>query len=176
MQAKVGSADVVFKAHGKQKSGDLPPFGPMRALLRDGADTDNRRSSPALPRVREGPHPGQRGGEIPKLGGVLHARGMRIHQSARFRSQIALWMLTGLESVRQEDRKNYDIAVSYGGTERFLRYLCPACREGQAGFEVLVEQPASANPTFHRPAGARRELSTTPRPRPGSQLNSLWPD
>ena len=37
--ATVGGAGAVFKAHGKEKSGDIPPSGPMRTLPRDGADT-----------------------------------------------------------------------------------------------------------------------------------------
>ncbi len=37
--ATVGGAAGFCKAHGKEKTGDLPPFGPMRALPRDGVDT-----------------------------------------------------------------------------------------------------------------------------------------
>ena len=37
--AKVGGADAVYKAHGKEKSGNVLLFGPARALPRDGTDT-----------------------------------------------------------------------------------------------------------------------------------------
>ena len=67
--ATVGGVAGFCKAHGKEKSGDLPPFGPVRALLRDGAETAlsiGRRQPARL--VRGGPRPGQHDGEIPELG------------------------------------------------------------------------------------------------------------
>ena len=60
--ATVGGAAWAFKAHGKEKSGDLPPSGPTRALPRDGAGTARpqavaspsgaRRPRPRRPRPR----------------------------------------------------------------------------------------------------------------------------
>ena len=95
----------------------------MRALQRDGADPGRSdivvNALESFIRVRDGSDPGQCAA---KLWEILHPGGMRVRRSARFGIRIALWMLTELESAQRGCRKNDGIVVTYGLSERFLRY------------------------------------------------------
>ena len=96
--ATVGRAAGVCKPLGEEKSSDFPPFGPMRALTRDGVDTARPQVvvSPSGARQPRPRRPRPRSARPPKFRNLRSsaARGIHGHRDARFRILIALWMLT----------------------------------------------------------------------------------
>ena len=46
------------------------------------------------------------------LGGIQRPERMRVRRGARFRIRIALWMLTGLESIQRGTKRNVYIMAS----------------------------------------------------------------